>query len=133
MLKLLEIIIIAAAVDGKIDKAEQDAILRTIDLNNRLAPVTLAQLKEIQEQLIQRFRNGETRQNVIKEAANLLGAEDKLIAYATSIEIVMVNNEFTQGEAEYLKEQRELMGLDPTGVEKIHFAATLRYGRLIQN
>ena len=123
--------LIAAAVDGKIDKVEQDAIIRGIEQNNHLTPITHSQLVGIQEQLINRFRNGETRQDLIKAAENTMEAEAKLIAYANSVEIVLANKEFTASEAEYLKEQRTLMDLDPLKVEKIHFSAQLRYGRLI--
>jgi hypothetical protein len=131
MLKLIELMLIAAAVDGKIDKVEQDAIIRSIEQNNHLTPITHSQLVGIQEQLINRFRSGETRQDLIKAAGNTMEAEAKLIAYANSVEIVLANKEFTASEAEYLKEQRTLMDLDPLKVEKIHFSAQLRYGRLI--
>lgn len=131
MLKLIELMIITAAVDGKIDVTEQDTIIRLIEQNQQLAPVTVSQLAEIQERLTQRFRKGETRQDLLKDAARTMGEETKLIAYAAAVEIALANKELTLSEDEYLREQRVILDLDPTKVEKIHFSAKLRYGKLI--
>lgn len=131
MLKLIELMIITAAVDGKIDETEQDAIIRLIEQNQQLAPVTVSQLAKIQERLIQRFQNGETRQDLLKDAAGTMAEETKLIAYAAAVEIALANKELTLSEDEYLREQRVILDLHPTKVEKIHFSAKLRYGKLI--
>ena len=131
MLKLIELTIIAAAVDGVIDILEQDAIIRCLEQNKQLSPVTRTQLTEIQQRLIQRFRNGETRQDLIREAASSLDDKSKILAYAISIEIALANKDLTESEADYLSEQRKIMGLDPVQLEKIHFSANLRYGILI--
>lgn len=131
MLKLIELMIITAAVDGKIDETEQDAIVRLIEQNQQLAPVTVSQLAKIQERLIQRFQNGETRQDLLKDAAGTMAEETKLIAYAAAVEIALANKELTLSEDEYLREQRVILDLHPTKVEKIHFSAKLRYGKLI--
>ena len=128
MLKLIELIIIAAAVDGKIDKREQETILRILTQNHATPPLTNAQLASVQEQLTSRFKGGETRENVIMQAASALDDNARHLAYAIAVEVVMSDDQLTSGETDFLREQRELLGLDSVKVEKIHFSAELRYG-----
>jgi len=128
MLKLIELIIIAAAVDGKIAESEQDTILRILTQNQKTPPLSTAQLANIQSQLIARFKNGETRESVIRQAASSLDATGKLLAYAMAVEVVMSDNVLAVGETDFLREQRKILELDPENVDKIHFSATLRYG-----
>ena len=118
MLKLIELIIIAAAVDGKIDESEQEAIFR----------ILTKQLAGIQNQLTLRFKEGETRQHIIEQAARSLDENSRHLTYAISLEVVMADGSLTVGELDYLREQRSLFNLDTEKVEKIHFSAKLRHG-----
>jgi len=128
MLKLIELIIIAAAVDGKIDKREQETILRILQQNSTVPPLSNAQLASVQEQLTLRFQNGETRESVIMQAASALDSYARHLAYAITVEVVMSDDQITSGENDFLREQRKFLELDPLKIEKIHFSAELRYG-----
>jgi len=128
MLKLIELIIIAAAVDGKIDKSEQETILRILAQNSTTPPLSNAQLASVQDQLAHRFKKGETREGVIMQAASSLDSNARHLAYAITVEVVMSDGQLTPGEIDFLGEQCKLLNLDPANVEKIHFSAELRYG-----
>ncbi len=128
MLKLVELIIIAAAVDGKIDKREQETILRILTQNLTTPPLTNAQLASVQDQLTHRFKNGETRESVIKQAASSLDSNARHLAYAITVEVIMSDGQITPGEIDFLVEQRKFLDLDSVKVDKIHFSAELRYG-----
>ncbi len=128
MLKLIELIIISAAVDGKIDVREQEAIVRILTQNNQTPPLSNGQLASIQDQLVQRFKDGETRESVLTQAAQSLDDNGRHLAYAIAVEVVMSDGQLTTGEADYLCEQRTILALNPEKVEKIHFSAKLRYG-----
>lgn len=128
MLKLVELIIIAAAVDGKIDKREQETILRILSQNLTTPPLTNSQLASVQDQLTRRFKNGETRESVIMQAASSLDSNARHLAYALTVEVVMSDDQIAPGEIDFLREQRKILDLDPVKVEKIHFSAELRYG-----
>ena len=128
MLNLIELIIIAAAVDGKIDESEQEAILRILTKHTQTPLVSKKQLAGIQNQLTLRFKNGETRQHILEQAARSLDDNSRHLTYAFSLEVVMADGRLTAGEVDYLREQRMLFDLDPEKVEKIHFSAQLRHG-----
>lgn len=128
MLKLIELIIIAAAVDGKIDESEQEAILRILTKHTQTPLVSKKQLAGIQNQLTLRFKEGETRQHIIEQAARSLDENSRHLTYAISLEVVMADGRLTVGEVDYLREQRSLFNLDTEKVEKIHFSAKLRHG-----
>lgn len=128
MLNLIELLIITAAVDGKIDEREQETILRILTQNNQTPPLSNKQLASIQEQLTRRFQDGETRESVITQSALSLDENARHLAYAMAVEVAMADNQLLAGEAEFLHEQRSLLKLDPVKVEKIHFSAKLRYG-----
>ena len=128
MLKLIELMIISAAVDGKIDVREQEAIVRILTQNNQTPPLSNGQLASIQDQLVQRFKDGETRESVLTQAAQSLDDNGRHLAYAIAVEVVMSDGQLTTGEADYLCEQRTILALNPDKVEKIHFSAKLRYG-----
>jgi uncharacterized tellurite resistance protein B-like protein len=128
MLKLIELMIISAAVDGKIDVREQEAIVRILTQNNQTPPLSNGQLASIQDQLVQRFKDGETRESVLTQAAQSLDDNGRHLAYAIAVEVVMSDGQLTTGEADYLCEQRTILALNPEKVEKIHFSAKLRYG-----
>lgn len=128
MLNLIELMILAAAIDGKIDVREQDAILRILSLNKQMPPFSNGQIAIIQDQLSERFKNGETREDVITQAAKSLDETNRHLAYAMTVEVVMADNHLARSESDYLREQRRLLELDQKKVEKIHFSAKLRYG-----
>lgn len=120
--------IIAAAVDGKIDIREQEAIVRILTQNNETAQLSNDQLAGIQDHLARRFKDGETKESIITQAAQSLDDNGRHLAYAIAVEVVMADGHLTTSEADYLYEQRTLLELDPEKVEKINFSAKLRYG-----
>ena len=128
MLKLVELIILAAAIDGRIDEREQTTILRILTQNKRTPQLSNAQLAGVQAQLIHRFEQGETRESVITQAASTLEESDLYLVYAIAVEVVMADGRLTTSEANFLRQQRTMFELDPEKVEKIHFSAQLRYG-----
>lgn len=128
MQPLIELLLLAAAVDGNIDDAERIAILQSIARHNGTGPITEAQITSIQQQLLTSIKQGHSRESIMQMAAQSLDEERKLLSYAVAVEVVLSNNELIDAEIEYLKLLNRVLDLKPDAVASIHFSAKIRYG-----
>lgn len=128
MQPLIELLLLAAAVDGNIDGAERITILQSIVRHHGTIPITEAQITLIQRQLLTSIQQGHSRKSIMQMAAQSLDEEQKLLAYAVAVEVVLSNNELIDAEIEYLKLLNTVLDLHPEPVKSIHFSAKVRYG-----
>ena len=128
MVPLIELALLAAAVDGNIDNAERFSILKSIAQHVGIPPVSEEQISTIQQQLLERIRNGHTQEIIIETASRSLEPIFKMLAYAIAVEITLSNSELTASELEYLKLLHDILELDNDEVKSINFSAKLRYG-----
>ncbi len=126
--EFLEVILIAAAVDGVIDKHEEEAIMRLLVTNSKLPRISKDQVRKVKSDLASRFASGLTPEEVIKSASNVLDGQGKLLALTLSLEVVMSNQEISVPEAAYLNELCKLFEVDAELFEKLTTSASLRYG-----
>ena len=128
MQPLIELILLAAAVDGNIDDDECVTILKSLAQNSMIMPISEAQISSVKLHLLERLQSGHSPEGVIKIASLSLNKKSKILSYAIAVEVVLSNGELTKSEIQYLKLHRSILELDPDEVESIHFSAHLRYG-----
>ena len=93
-----------------------------------IPPVSEVQISTVQQQLLERIRNGNTQEIIIETASRSLEPMFKMLAYAIAVEITLSNSKLTGSELEYIKLLRDILELDNDGVKSINFSAKLRYG-----
>ena len=128
MQPLIEMMLLAAAVDGRIDESERFMILRNLAQHCKIRPVSESQISAIKQQLLERLHQGHTSKSIIQAASHSLNEDRKILSYAMAVEVILSNNELTESEVEHLKLHREIFELDQKQVSSIHFSARLRYG-----
>ena len=128
MQPLIEMMLLAAAVDGQIDEPERFMILRNLAQHNEIPPISEGQISVIKQQLLDRLQQGHTSKSIIQSASQSLNEDRKILSYAMAVEVILSNNVLTESEVEHLKLHREILELDQKQVASIHFAARLRYG-----
>lgn len=128
MKEFLEVILIAAAVDGVIDKHEEEAIMRLLATNAKLPRISKDQVRKVKNDLATKFSAGLTSKEVIKSASNILDSKGKLLALTLSLEVVMSNQEVSFAEAAYLNELCKLFEIDAELFDSLITSANLRYG-----
>ena len=125
---LIEVLLLAAASDGNIDKHEQSYILRTLHYTKELRSFTQHDLAGIQRQLHEKLVRGSTQDDILKVAGLQLGEQKRNVAYALALELCYTNANVEEGERRYLKLLRDTWDLDVGVVNSIHLSAELRYG-----
>ena len=128
MQPLIELMLLAAAVDGNIDDAERITILQSLARRRDTGQITEQQIYQIKQELLRRLQQGHTREGIIHSAAQSLDHDRKLLSYAIAVEVVLCNNELIQSEVEYLRLLGSALELHPEEIASIHFSARIRHG-----
>lgn len=128
MSALIEVLLLAAASDGNIDKHEQSYILRTLYQTKSLQSFTQQDLAGIQRQLHEKLMRGSTQDDILKAAGFQLDEQKRNVAYALALELCYANINVEEGERRFLKLLRDTWDLDKGAVHSIHLSAELRYG-----
>ena len=128
MQKFIELMLLAAAADGQISAAERDTILEVVGRNRKMSALTVEQLGHVQSLLLEQYRGGATAEAIVEAAAPAFTSEEKLVAYALCVEVVLADTRLLPNEAEFLKLLRAAFQLPKGKVDSIHLSAQLRLG-----
>ena len=126
--KFIELMLLAAAADGQISAAERDTILEVVGRNRKMPALTVEQLGHVQSLLLEQYRGGATAEAIVEAAAPAFTSEEKLVAYALCVEVVLADTRLLPNETEFLNLLRTAFRLPRGKVESIHLSAQLRLG-----
>ena len=124
---LLEIMMLAACVDGRPDEYEMQLISNYFKLCPSLENVSIDELKKTMQIVVQKKELGVKDAHIIEDIADRLSKSEKERAFALAAEVCAFNFEFDKAEADLLNHLQDTWNISKSTSKSVFNSIRIRY------
>ena len=129
---LLEIMMLAALVDGRPDEYEMQLIRNYLKLCPSLENVSIDEFKKTMQIVVQKKELGVKDAHIIEDIADRLSKIEKERAFALAAELCAFNFEFNKAEADFLNYLQDTWQISKTTSKSVFNSIRIRYNATLK-
>ena len=130
---LLEIMMLAALVDGRPDEYEMQLIRNYLKLCPSLENVSIDEFKKTMQIVVQKKELGVKDAHIIEDIADRLSKSERERAFALAAELCAFNFEFNKAEADFLNYLQDTWHISKTTSKSVFNSIRIRYNATLKD